>query len=113
MTEFLLTIVVGIICIIIGIVNRKGNISTLHSYHRNRVRDEDILPFGRLVGLGMIIIGGAVIVNGVLSIVTLLTDDKLFLSIGIGIMIAGLIAGIGICFYAMKKYNCNRFQSDI
>ena len=51
------TIGLGILIIIIGIVNMTGNISTLHSYHRHRVRPEDIKPFGRLVGLGTLLIG--------------------------------------------------------
>ena len=35
--EHLVTAIIGIICIVIGIMNRKGNVSMLHSYHRNRV----------------------------------------------------------------------------
>ena len=35
--ESIVTAIIGIVCIIIGISHRKGNISLLHSYHRNRV----------------------------------------------------------------------------
>ena len=37
----------GIVCIVIGIFNARGDISTLHSYHRKRVSEEDRIPFGK------------------------------------------------------------------
>ncbi|MBR5501332.1 MAG: hypothetical protein IKV74_07385 [Clostridia bacterium] len=61
------TLLVGIICIILGISNMRGNISSLHSYHRHRVSEEDVLPFGKKVGQGTIILGAGVIVFGILS----------------------------------------------
>ena len=67
MVGLLTPVIIGIICIVIGISNSKGNIKSLHSYHRSRVREEDKLPFGKLVGLGMIIIGISLIINGALS----------------------------------------------
>ena len=51
--EQIITIVIGIVMILIGFSNRKGNISMLHSYHRKRVTEEDRLPFGKMVGNGM------------------------------------------------------------
>ena len=45
MGEFIIQIIIGLIIIIIGILNMKGNISLLHSYHRKRVKKEDIIPF--------------------------------------------------------------------
>ena len=40
----IVTFLVGVICIVLGISNMKGNISSLHSYHRNRVSEEDRDP---------------------------------------------------------------------
>jgi hypothetical protein len=57
MPAFVVTALVGIVCIVLGISNMKGNISSLHSYHRSRVSEEDRIPFGKKVGLGTIIIG--------------------------------------------------------
>ena len=57
MGEFIIQIIIGLIIIIIGLLNMKGNISLLHSYHRKRVKKEDIIPFGKKVGIGSIIIG--------------------------------------------------------
>ena len=36
-------IAIGIVCILLGISHRKGNLSALHSYHRKRVKEEDVL----------------------------------------------------------------------
>jgi hypothetical protein len=99
------TLAIGIICIVIGITNMRGNISSLHSYHRHRVAPEDVLPFGKQVGLGMIIIGCAIIIFSVLSAVALYIENDLFTMVGTAVMIVGMIIGIIITFKAMIKYN--------
>ena len=105
MEALLSTALIGIICIVIGISNRKGNISTLHSYHRKRVTEEDRIPFGKRVGLGMIIIGIALILFGLLSYLALRLDNNIFIAIGSACLIAGMAIGLGISFAAMIKYN--------
>ena len=55
MEEFMIQIIIGLVLIIIGILNMKGKISLLHSYHRKRVKKEYIIPFGKNVGIGSII----------------------------------------------------------
>ena len=105
MPAFIVTALVGVVCIVLGISNMKGNISSLHSYHRSRVSEEDRIPFGKKVGLGTIIIGVAIIVFSGLSAVTLYTDNEVFTLIGTGILIAGIIVGLVISFKAMIKYN--------
>lgn len=105
MTAFIVTAVVGIVCIALGISNMKGNISSLHSYHRHRVSEEDRLPFGRKVGLGTVIIGAAIIVFAALSALASYTKNDIFTLIGTGIMIVGLVVGVVISFSAMIKYN--------
>ena len=105
MPAFIVTALVGVVCIVLGISNMKGNISSLHSYHRKRVSEEDRIPFGKKVGLGTIIIGAVIIVFSGLSAVTLYTDNEVFTLIGTGILIAGIIVGLVISFKAMIKYN--------
>lgn len=105
MPSFIGTAVVGIICIILGISNMKGNISSLHSYHRHRVQEEDRVPFGKRVGLGTIIIGISVLVFSALSAITLYANKEIFTLIGTIILIAGIIVGLIISFKAMIKYN--------
>ena len=96
---------VGALCIVLGISNMRGNISTLHSYHRNRVSEEDRIPFGKQVGLGTIIIGIGIIIFSVLSAVTLYTENNIFTLIGTAVLIVGIIVGLIISFKAMIKYN--------
>ena len=96
---------VGIVCIILGISNMRGNISSLHSYHRHRVSEEDRIPFGKQVGLGIIIVGISIIVFSVLSSVTLYTENDIFILVGTAVLIIGIIFGVVISFRAMIKYN--------
>ena len=95
----------GVVCIVIGISNMRGNISTLHSYHRHRVSEEDRIPFGKQVGLGTMIVGIGLIIFSVLSTVTLYTENNIFILIGTVVLIVGIVAGLIISFKAMIKYN--------
>ena len=101
----IVTFLVGVVCIVLGISNMRGNISSLHSYHRSRVSEEDRIPFGKQVGLGTIIVGIGVIVFSVLSSVTLYTENDIFILVGTAILIIGIILGLVISFRAMIKYN--------
>ena len=96
---------VGVVCIVLGISNMRGNISTLHSYHRHRVSEEDRIPFGKQVGLGTMVIGVGIIIFSVLSTVTLYTENNIFILIGTAVLIVGIVAGLIISFKAMIKYN--------
>ena len=105
MEEYILPIIVGLLIIVMGVVNVKGNISTLHWYHRKRVSEADRLPFGRLVGAGTILIGAALMLFGILSYVADYLLNPMYETIGTGIMIVSFILGLGLSFYAMMKYN--------
>ena len=101
----IVTFLVGVVCIVLGISNMRGNISSLHSYHRSRVSEEDRIPFGKQVGLGTIIVGIGIIVFSVLSSVTLYTENDISILVGTAILIIGIILGLVISFRAMIKYN--------
>ena len=101
----IVTFLVGVVCIVLGISNMRGNISYLHSYHRSRVSEEDRIPFGKQVGLGTIIVGIGIIVYSVLSSVTLYTENDIFILVGTAVLIIGIILGLVISFRAMIKYN--------
>ena len=105
MTEFITTLVVGILVSVLGIINMTGNISSLHRYHRHRVSEENKKPFGRLVGLGTLIVGVALMVFGGLMFVFEQTALQIVLVIAPIILISGVVVGLAISFYAMKKYN--------
>lgn len=98
-------VILGVIISVLGITNMKGNISSLHWYHRQRVLPEDVKPFGKKVGLGTLIIGLAVIVFGLFSLITYLTEIEVFSIIGAALLISAIIVGLGLSFYAMIKYN--------
>lgn len=40
--ENVMLLVIGIVATVIGVVNIRGNISTIHSYNRRNVREEDV-----------------------------------------------------------------------
>lgn len=105
MMAFLVTAAIGILIIVLGAINMTGNISTLHAYHRSRVRPEDVLPFGKLVGLGTMIVGISCIFVGAGTFIAEKTDNGIYAVVGTAILIVGLVIGMGITFYAMKKYN--------
>lgn len=105
MLEIMILLILGIVLIAIGVSNTKGNLSLLHSYHYKRVKKDDIIPFGKTVGLGTIIIGSSIVINAMLYIIIYFTNIQMFELIGNIIMIISCVIGIAIIFYAMLKYN--------
>ena len=105
MMEFIVPFIVGVVLIVLGISNMRGNISSLHSYHRHRVSEEDRIPFGKQVGLGTVIIGVGIIIFSILSAITLYTENNIFVLIGTAVLIVGIIVGLVLSFKAMIKYN--------
>lgn len=97
--------IVGIICIVLGVSNMKGNLSSLHSYHKNRVSEEDRIPFGKQVGLGTVIVGAGIIVFSILSAITIYAENNVFTLLGTALLIVAIIVGLLISFRAMIKYN--------
>lgn len=97
--------ILGVILIVLGIMNMRGNISSLHWYHRQRVTEEDRKPFGKLVGLGTLIIGVAMILSGILFLAFEKTQMVPLLIVGIVFTVGGIVVGLGLSFYAMIKYN--------
>ena len=105
MIAFITIAGLGLLVSILGIINMTGNISSLHWYHRQRVTEENRKPFGKLVGLGTLIIGLALIVFGTLFFIHEYTQLLALVIIGVVELIAGIVVGMAISFYAMKKYN--------
>jgi hypothetical protein len=105
MAEIIITLIIGLACIIIGILNTRGHISMMHSYHIKRVSEENRIPFGRQVGAGMIVIGATITVGGILMAIAERIQSTTLTVASTVIMIIGLIVGTGIAFSAMKKYN--------
>ena len=87
----------GVCISIIGIVNIMGNISTIHSYNRRKVKEEDVPKYGRAVGTGTLIIG----VSLIAAFVTTFWSEKAMYFI----VIPALVIGLGFILYAQFKYN--------
>lgn len=105
MFGFIVTLIIGAVLVVLGISHTKGNISSLHSYHTKRIKEEDKLPFGKKIGLGTIIIGCDLIAYSILSIVMLITNQIIYTTIGNIILVLGLLVGFSFIFYALFKYN--------
>ena len=105
MPASIITAAVGLLIAILGITNMRGNISTIHEYHRKRVSEENKKIFGKLVGLGTLIIGIGCILFGVLLLIFELTQQDIFSIIATAELIVSLIVGLILSFYAMIKYN--------
>ena len=92
-----------------GIALYKGRTNLLHEYHRSRVSEEDLPTLGKLTGIGMMLIGGAIAAFGVLFDLAVYTDTRVLLTVGTIILFAGLAAGIVIMLYAVIHYNKGLF----
>lgn len=103
--EYVGALLVGMLCIVLGISNMRGNISSLHWYHRHRVSEENRAKFGKEVGLGTVIIGIGIVLLGILSAAAVYTAQQLYSVIGAVIMILCLVVGLVMSFRAMIKYN--------
>jgi len=95
--EHLLLLVLGIFLSVLGIVNMKGNISTIHSYNRRKVKEEDIPKYGRVVGTGTLIIGAAL---ALAYFITLWNEEVVDL-----IVLPALVIGLAFILYGQIKYN--------
>ncbi len=98
MDQFLTITVFGILLVLLGIMNMRGNISSIHWYNRRRVTAEDIPKYGRCMGLATVLIGVSMIVTAVLGLVFRTDATDL-------LILPGLIVGIGMMLYAQLKYN--------
>lgn len=90
-------LILGIFISVIGIVNMTGNISTIHSYNRRKVKEEDVPKYGRAVGTGTFIIG----VSLIAAFVTTFWSETAMSFI----VIPALVIGLGFILYAQFKYN--------
>ena len=95
--ENYLLLIVGILSSVIGAVNIKGNIRTIHAYNRRNVREEDIPKYGRAVGTGTLIIGASLIVAWSIARRNAEMTDV--------VVIPALAVGLAFILYGQLKYN--------
>ncbi len=90
--------ILGLVFIFLGVVNFKGNISSIHWYHRRNIKKENVRIYGKLMGVGTIIIGLSMLVTGVIKI--FYKNENIDY-----IIVVGLIIGIILMLYAQIRYN--------
>lgn len=91
-------LIIGLLISLIGIMNIKGNISSIHWYNRRKVKQEDVPKYGKLMGIGTLLIGITLII-----LYFLIKIDLKYLMDWI--IVPLIIVSIGIMLYAQFKYN--------
>lgn len=99
--ENILVLILGLFISVIGIINMLGNISTIHSYNRTKVKEEDIPSYGRVVGIGTLTIGVGLIISFFLS---LWKEEYIEYA-----MIPAVVVGILFILYGQIRYNKGLF----
>lgn len=95
-------LLLGVIVLAVGIVNFRGNISTIHWYNRSKVNKDNAPKYGKSMGIGTIVIGGSIIFTAVLQMI--FDAEAIFY-----LLIVGLIIGVAIMVHAQFKYNSGIF----
>ena len=91
----IMMLILGLCISVIGIVNIKGNISTIHSYNRRRIKEEDIPKYGKVVGAGTLIMGLSLVLGFIVSFWN--EEIKGF------IIAPAIIVGLGLMLYGQIK----------
>lgn len=96
--EYIILLVLGICIIILGIVNIKGNISSIHWYNRRKITQETSKQYGKTMGIGSVIIGLSMSITAILQMIFKI--EALWY-----ITVAGIIIGLIFMLYGQIKYN--------
>ena len=91
-------LIIGIILLILGVFNIRGNISTIHWYNRRRVKESDIPKYGKFVGCGTVIIGGSMILSA-------LFDLAFETAVSDWLLLVGCAVGLAFILFGQFKYN--------
>ena len=89
--ENIVLLILGVFISVMGIVNIKGNISTIHSYNRRKVK------YGKAVGTGTLIIGVSLVLG---FIVSFWSEEMIAY-----ITHPAVVVGLGFMLYGQFKYN--------
>ena len=95
--DHVLLLILGIFISVLGIVNIKGNISTIHSYNRRKVKEEDIPKYGKAVGTGTLVIGASLVLAYLVTFWNEMAIDY--------IVLPAIVIGLAFILYGQIKYN--------
>ena len=96
--EYLPLAVLGGIISLLGCLNIKGNVRSIHWYNRRKVMEQDLPKYGKAVGRGTLIIGISCVVTAILQM--LFSQDAFYY-----IVVIGCVIGLGFILYGQLKYN--------
>ncbi len=99
--ENIMMLVIGLFIVAIGIVNICGNISTVHSYNRRNVTEDDAPKYGKAVGTGTVIIGASLILAFALTLFNAGAVEF--------VVIPAMALGLGFIIYGQIRYNKSIF----
>ena len=95
--ENIIMLILGVFISVVGIVNINGNVSTIHSYNKRRVKEEDVPKYGKVVGTGTLIIGISIVLGFVVSF----WSEEIMGYI----ILPSVIVGLGFILYGQFRYN--------
>lgn len=99
MVAGIIVIVVGLVFVVLGcLVWKKEMISLFHSYHYDKVTAEDKSSFCKLSGIGVLVMGCAMLVSGIVVAITDSAYSFIILAIGFAV-------GLAMMVMAGAKYN--------
>ena len=96
--DYIPMLALGAIFLVLGCLNIKGNISSIHWYNRRKVLPEDVPAYGKAMGTGTVIMGAALMLTAILQI--FFETEGLYY-----ITVAGAVIGLGFMLYGQFKYN--------
>ena len=102
--EYGFMLIFGVLIVCLGIMNFKGNISSIHWYNRRKVAKENEKQYGKYIGIGTIIVGSSLILNSILQMI-------FGLEIFYCIIVIGVVVGLGFILYSQIKYNKGIFYA--
>ena len=98
MFEYLAMILLGLLLVGLGICNLRGNLATIHWYHRRNVSEEERGAYGRWMGASTVIIGVSLGLTGCLQMIS---EREVWFYL----LLLGIIVGLGGILYAQVRYN--------
>ncbi len=102
MGKYIIFIALGLVLLILGVANYKGNISSVHWYNRRKVSEADIPKYGKCIGTGTIIFGITLFVTAILEV--MLRDPIVEI-----VLLIGFAVGLVFMLYGQFKYNKGLF----
>lgn len=96
--EYIILLIFAICIIILGIFNFKGNIASIHWYNRSKVTRENTKKYGKIMGIGTLIIGICMVVTAILQMI--FNNENIWY-----ITVLGIIIGWIFMIYGQLKYN--------